>query len=69
MKNLRTDVWKPERGELLDIISSPSRDHTVEMEESVPDAPGMPAAKDVRIPKISLKKLLASYVNSLSMID
>jgi hypothetical protein len=41
----------------------------VEMEESVPDVPDISAAKDARIPKTSLKKLLTGHVNPLFMID
>jgi hypothetical protein len=39
------------------------------MEKSVPNAPDIFTVKDARILKINLKKLLASYVNSLFMIN
>jgi hypothetical protein len=69
MKSVRTEVYKPEGGELPGIVSGPFRGDTVEMDDAVFNTSKLPALKGVKTFKTSLKKLLTGYINSLSVID
>jgi predicted aspartyl protease len=66
MKSLRTGVWEPPEGETIEVIPDSSKDGSMEVEQSVPDAP---TAKAAKVPKTSLKKLLAGHADPMSVID
>ena len=65
MKSLRTGVWEPEDDTVVVTQDSP-KDATMEVEENRTDAP---AAKAAKVPKTSLKKLLAGHADPMSVID
>jgi hypothetical protein len=65
MKSLRTGAWEP-GSEPAEVAQDSPRDATMEIEESVPNAA---PAKATKIPKTSLKKLLAGHADPMSVID
>jgi len=71
MKSLRTGAWEPVEGETAEGGPAEgardlSGDDTIVVEQNMPDAP---ATKAPKIPKTSLKKLLAGHADPMSVID
>jgi hypothetical protein len=69
MKSVRTKVYKLEEDKSLGIVSDPFRGNTVKIDDAVSNTPKLPALKGIKTFKTSLKKLLANYIDSLSIID